>query len=321
MGAVPITFVSYAAETSFAAYSHYLTDIANVLGGQFGRGVDGVYASMRLHPPLRALPPADHPPPATLQRVATALGEGWRNLALVDNAIDPGNYDRQANAVVPALVISAVTAAARALAVALDAGEPVETDDALSFLGDLTTEELFPYPWSAFCFGCPQLGSADWGGSVLPGQPVSVFATPQAATSDSRFAMLLRTTRQRALERAFAVARQTDVRPGRTRRNLTAEHKEALAAELSPTTLFDVLDRVARRVEADDGEAFVLGAFDDEEALELAATLAAVGDASVAAIESIVATRIGWDVFAELVASGARRTGGAPAITRRLAGV
>lgn len=301
-----ITFVSYAAETSFVAYLHYLDDIANVIGGLFGRDVGGVYASMRLHPPLRALPPADLSPD-TMQRVAGALAQAWNHLGLIDNAIEPANYDQQANAVVPGLVMSAVTAAARALALALGAGEPVSPDDALSFLGDLTTEELFPYPWSAHCFGCPQLGSADWGGSVLPGESVSVFSAPNPGTSDARFAMLLRTTRQRALERAFAVARQTDVRPGRTRRNLTVEHKEALAASIAPTTLFDVLDRVARRVESDDGEAFIHGAFDDEEALQFATTLAAVGDASLAAIESVLATIIGWDLFADLAASHARQ--------------
>ena len=316
---MPISFVRYAAETSFVAYAHSLDDIANVLAGQFGRGIDGVYVSMRLHPPIRALPArtlsADE-----LQQIYAALSDAWRHLALVDNAIDGDNYDRQANAVVPGLVVQAVTAAATALAITLDAGVPADSEDALTFLGDLTTEELFPYPWSAYCVGCPQLGSTEWGGSVLPGESVSVFSSPDPQTSDARLAMLLRTTRQRILERHFALARQTDVRPGRTRRNLTAELKEELAASIAPTTVFDVLDRVARRVDTDDGEAFVLGPYDDDEALEFAATLAAVADAGVAAIEAVLAAVAGWDVFADLLAGAARRSP-APAIARRLAAV
>ena len=316
---MPISFVRYAAETSFVAYSHYLADIADVVGGQFGRGVEGIYVSMRMHPPVLGLP-ARVLPAGTMQRVYAALEQTWIQLALIDNAVEESNYDRQANAVVPAMAVGAVASAARALAVALDAGEPVDAEDALTFLGDLATEELFPYPWSAYCIGCPQLGTAEWGGSVLPGDPVSVFSTPNPETSDARLAMLLRTTRQRVLERVFAVERQTDVRPGRSRRNLTAEHKEAIAESVAPTTVFDVLDRIARRVETDDGQAFIIGPFDDDEALEFASTVAEVADASVAAIEAVVAATIGWDVFADLVAASARRTS-APATTRRLAAV
>jgi hypothetical protein len=261
---------------------------------------------MRMHPPVLALP-ARVPTADNLRALNAALLAAWNSLALADNAADPDNYDRQANAVVPGLAIAAVADTGRALAIAMEAGEPVDRDGALTFLGDLAGEELFPYPWSAFCSGCPQLGTAEWGGSVLPGDPVSVFAAPDPQTSDARLAMLLRTTRQRILERAFAVARQTDVRPGRSRRNLTAEHKEALAAEIAPTTVFDVLDRIARRVELDDGEAFVEGAFDDDEALAFATSLTVVADASVAVIESVMAALIGWDVFGDLVGAAQRR--------------
>lgn len=316
---MPISFVRYAAETSFIAYAHYLDDIARVIAGQFGRGIEGIYISMGMHPPVLALP-ARMPPAADLQRIYAALDDAWNQLALVDNAVDQSNFDRQANAVVPGLALHAIAAAVRALAGALEAGEPVAAEDALTFLGDLATEELFPYPWSAYCIGCPQLGTAEWGGSVLPGDPVSVFAAPDPKTSDARLAMLLRTTRQRSVERVFAIARQTDVRPGRSRRNLTAEHKEALAAAVPPTTVFDVVDRVARRVDDDDGEAFVIGPYDDDEALEFATTLAEVADASVAAVEAVVAAVVGWDVFGDLVAASARRSA-SPATVRRLAGV
>ncbi|HEV2125379.1 MAG TPA: hypothetical protein VGW38_21730, partial [Chloroflexota bacterium] len=110
-GRVPISFVRYAAETSFVAYTHYLDDIARVIAGQFGHGLDGIYVSMRLHPPVRDLP-VRVLPPAAIQRVYAALGDAWHSMALVDNATDGSNYDRQANAVVPALVMRAVVSAA-----------------------------------------------------------------------------------------------------------------------------------------------------------------------------------------------------------------
>lgn len=305
---MPIVYVSTTAETSFLAYLHYLEDIANVIGGLYGRGVAGVFDSMRLHPPVRALAPREQSA-GQLRCVYEHLGVAWTKLAAIDNAVEPDSFDRQANAVVPTLAVEAAAAAAAALAEALQTDGPADVGDALAFLGDFATEELLPYPWSAFCVGCPQTGSALWGGSVLPGDPVSVFQRPTAQTSDARLAMLLRTTRQRVLEQRFALERQTDVKPGRLRRNLTLEHKEAIATTTPPTTVFDVLERVRSRVDADDGEAFVEAPFDEEEALRFAAALVAVADASVAAIEGVVATLIGWDVFGDLARSHERRTG------------
>ena len=310
-----------AAEISFLAYLHYLEDIAGVISGRYGSGVTGVYQTLQLHPPARAL---EGPPLAVSAAAALQghLGQAWDALAVVDNAIDPAVYDRQSNAVLPGAGARAIAAAARALSVVLGGDVPAGDDDTFAFLGDLAEEELLPYPWSAFCVGCPQLGSAQWGGSVLPGDPVPVFAQPHPETSDARLAMLLRTTRHRVLERQFAVARVTDVRPGRTRRNLSAEVKEMIAAQAAPTTVFDVLDRVRRRGDDDDGLAFVEGAFDVEEAQRFATALAAVADAGVAAIEGVVANLIGWDVFAELAASHVRRTPGtASAAGRRCTAV
>ena len=303
---MPTRFLISAAETSFLAYLHYMEDVAGVISGRFGSGVEGVFQSLRLHPPVRDLA-AREPTAGDLREIARHLTAAWQALAIIDNAVDPDVYDRQANAVLPAAGVAAVVAAGRALAAAMGETVPGDDEEALGYLADLTGDELLPYPWSAFCSGCPQLGSADWGGSVLPGDRVSVFAQPHAGTSDARFAMLLRTTRQRMLERVFAVERQTDVRPGRSRRNLTAEHKEAIAASLPPTTLFDVLERVRRRGELDDGFAFVEGAYDEVEAQRFGDALAVVCDASVAAVEGVVAAIIGWEVFTDLAASHARR--------------
>lgn len=292
------------AETSFLAYLHYLEDIASVVSGRYGNSIAGVYVSLQLHPPVRELAGRSA---ENLSGVQTGLEAAWAQLAIVDNAVAPDVFDRQSNAVLPGAGVRAITGAAAALAAALG-DEPLANDEeALAYLGDLATEELLPYPWSAYCTGCPQLGSADWGGGVLPGDPVSVFSQPSADTADARLAMLLRTTRQRALELIFSIERQTDVRPGRCRRNLTVEHKEAIALTAPPTTLFDVVDRVRRRSEADDGRSFVEGAFDEEEARQFGAALVRVVDTSVAAVEGVVATIIGWELFAELAASHIRR--------------
>ncbi|MPZ73391.1 MAG: hypothetical protein GEU74_09190 [Nitriliruptorales bacterium] len=315
---MPISFVPISAATSFLAYLNYLEDLADVVSGLYGQGVAGVYQSLQLHPPLRQLARRDLAG-QQMQRLHRHLDSVWTTLSAIDNAVDPDRFDRQANAVVPTLAIQAVAAGASGLAVALGTDEPAGPEEALAFLGDFAAEELLPYPWSAFCVGCPQTGSAVWGGSVLPGDPVSIFRPPSAQTSDARLATLLRTTRQRILERRFAVERQTDVKPGRSRRNLTQEHKEAIAAVTAPTTVFDVLERIRVRVEDDDGETFVTAPLDEDEALRFAAALAAVVDASAAAVEGVIAAVIGWEVFADLAASHRRRTDGSTASSRRAA--
>lgn len=304
---MPTSVVTAKAETSFIAYLHYLEDLANVIKGRYGQGADGVYLTLRLHPPVRELPGRTLTGQET-KRLFDHLSLSWDKLAAIGNAVAVGAFDRQANAVVPGLTVDSVESAASALALCVGADPPIDTREALELLGDVADDGLFPYPWSATCIGCPQLGTTQWGGSVLPGEALSVFAAPEAQTSDARLALLLRTTRQRIIERRFAVERQTDVKPGRSRRNLSLEHKEAVAASVPPTTGFDVLDRVRRRCEGDDGEAFVAGPIDNAEALRFAQALATVAESSVAAIHAIVATVIGWDLFTDLLDGHRRRS-------------
>jgi hypothetical protein len=257
--------------------------------------------------------------PDDTKLAAAHLTTAWTKLSHTVAAAAPETYSRQANAVLPLLARDAAVAVARALAVASDGTDPGH-DEALGYLGErVEDEELFPYPWSAYCKGCPQLGGAMWGGSAMPGDFVSVFAVPDPADSDARLAMLLRTTRARQLERRFAVERQTDVRPGRIRRNLARDHKELLAEQLPPTTVFDVFERIAERAERDDGEAFVEAPFDAAEARRLAAALTIVTDATAAAVEAVLAHLIGWDLYGDLLASQLRRSpAGLTALAERL---
>ena len=312
---MPTRSLTPTAEASFLAYLHYLEDLAGVIAGGYGTGIDGVHQTMALHPPVRALSRRD-PAPAQLAAINAHSETAWQRLAAVDNAVAAG--DRQANAVIPLLASEAVVAAGRGLAVALDVPDVEEERDVLGLLADAAAEELFPYPWSALCDGCPQLGATAYGGGLLPGDGVPVFHAPRADTSDARVAMLLRTTRQRTIEREFALARRTDVRPGRSRRNLTRETKEMIAAQVPPTTVFDVFDRVLRRVQEDDGEAFVDAPFDDAEALRLGEALAFVTDTSVAVVEALTAAVVGPDVYADLVRSHVRRYPDSTAGQRRL---
>jgi hypothetical protein len=219
---MPPRLLTPAAEASFVAYVHYLEDLAGVIAGAYGRGIDGVHQTMALHPPVRALAPRTLSA-AEVAALNAHAQQVWQRLTAIDNAV----------------------------------------------------------------------------------------------TSDARVAMLLRTTRQRIIEREFALARRTDVRPGRTRRNLTREHKELIAARVPPTTVFDVFDRLRRRVQTDDGEAFVDAPFDEVEALRLGEALAFVADASVAVVEALTAQVVGAELSTDLLRSHLRRVPSSSAAQRR----
>jgi hypothetical protein len=308
----PTRLLQPAAEATFLAYLHYLEDLAGLVGGHYGVAgslVEGVYDGVSGHLALTGVTPRTVGPAETAA-LSSALGAAWAHLAAV--AAD-GPPER--NAVLPERAHAAVVAVARALALACGQAAPAHEDEALEDLDACVTEGALPYPWSAACAGCPQIGTTIWAGTALPGD-VSVFAAPDPATSDARLALLLRTTRARRLEQRFAEARRTDVRPGRTRRNLSREAKELLAAQTPPTTLFDVFWRLHERAARDDGEAFVLGALDDDEARRFAVALTLVTDASLAAVEAVIAETVGWDLFADLAAGAARRLR-TPALERR----
>lgn len=162
---MPTRSLTPAAEASFLAYLHYLEDLAGVIAGGYGTGIEGVHQTMALHPPVRALP-SRAPGAARLAAVNDHSQTAWRRLAAVDNAIAFG--DRQANAVIPLLAAEAVLAAGHALAAALDAPGVEDDRDVLGLLADAAADELFPYPWSALCDGCPQLGATAYGAGCCP---------------------------------------------------------------------------------------------------------------------------------------------------------
>jgi hypothetical protein len=256
-----------AQEASFVAYLHYLEDLVGVIGGHYGLAgslVLGLYQAAGGRPQDQSWAGGE------LAGVQAELAGAWRNVVRLEQLTARGMYDRQVNGVAPRLAFSAVTNAVRALAAA--EGERLSDDpgDALDYAGGRISEGLLPHPWSAHCTGCPQLGTGAFDGVAAAPEGLNLFAGPDPSTSGGRLAMLLRTTRERALEVEFAAARLRDVRPGRTRRNLRMEEKLRLAASTAPTTLLDVFWRVHERTLRDDGECFVEAPPDETEAFRFA---------------------------------------------------
>lgn len=87
-----------------------------------------------------------------------------------------------------------------------------------------------------------------------------MLSNPDPDSAVDRLAMFLRTTRSKELERRFSEDRRKHVSPGRQRRNLSVDDKEAIAARLAPTTVFDLFWRLRTKANYDDADTFVLGA-------------------------------------------------------------
>jgi hypothetical protein len=162
---------------------------------------------------------------------------------------------------------------------------------------------LFPYPWNATCDGCPQLGTHAFDG-IVEDRPVLSWARPDPGTSQGRYAMFLRTTRQKELERRFALERRRRVRPGRTRAVLPRAEKQRIAETVVPTTLFDALWRM--RVRAAEG-VFVVAT--EAAGRSFGDAMVIVADATCAALEGVMGAYVGPALLAEVAESHVRKTG------------
>ena len=297
---MPIRFADPEFEANFQAYLNYLEDLAGVIAGHYGLGeslVSGVHDGVLTHPPLRRIQ-RRRLGSKEAEALHAALRKAWGDLRRIQREVDDqGEYDEEANAWLPAQAYYSVYHAVLALAVST--GQPVPRDHAaaLRLIGQEIRRGGFPFPWSAYCEGCPQTGTHLFGGLRPSGAEVHVLSSPDPSTSADRLAMFLRTTRARELERRFAEVRRK-ASPGRIRHNLSRARKDQIATRVAPTTIFDLYWRMRRKANYDDADAFVLGAVDALHARRFANALALVTDATVAALEAVMSAHVGPDVMA-----------------------
>jgi hypothetical protein len=164
---------------------------------------------------------------------------------------------------------------------------------------------------SAACEGCPTLGSERFL-SVTSSKEFSVLSAPDPDSAGARIAVLLKTTRQKELDRRFADERKRGTERGRSRRNLSVAQKSKMAANLQPTTLFDFFFRLRKKVHYGDPDVFVLGATGSQDARQLAEALVIVTDATVAVLECLVATYRGRSLVATAAIKYADRISAKP---------
>jgi hypothetical protein len=289
----------------FRAYANYLEVIAGRIEASYGRGaalLDGVHSAVLAHPPVHRV--QRRPPPAEAGEAArefeAGLRKGWGFLRRVQREVaDEAFFDEEVNALLPYSTWYAVHHVGRAFAAASRQTVPRDHVALLHALGRTVVRRgLLPLPWAAWCEGCPQTGTAAFGGLGAVGT-IHVLSRPTPDTFEDRLGLVLRTTRERGLNRSFDGLRQRQVAPGRTRRNLTRAEKDRHAQSFAPTTLFDFLYRLRLAASYGEADVFVLGSDDETDARRLAVSLAVICDATVAALEALIAAYIGPERLAE----------------------
>ncbi len=289
---------------AFSAYRNYFEDLAGWIGGNYGWAgtlTEGVHDAVLLH---QAAAKVNRRPigEGRLSDLDKALRHAWGDLRRAYREIEEEDFDEEANAWLPAQIYYSAFHAARAYGFASGQWVSNNHQGVLNMVGRTVKRGLLPYPWSVSCSGCPQTGTVSFDGFGHI-DDVHVLSRPDPATSGFRLAMFLRTTRDKELKRRFIEERTKKVAPGRSRRNLSLAEKERIAGKLPPTTLFDIFWRLRKKANYDDADTFVLGAAGSSDARRLGHALVIVADATVAALEALIALHIGPEPIAELASA------------------
>lgn len=150
----------------------------------------------------------------------------------------------------------------------------------------ISNRELFPRPWSVSCSGCVPLEDARYARVPLdenPGEEVEVLSSPSLGMFWPRYCTMLRTTRERRLERNFRAWKKS-----RGRRRMNRSEKLAVAKNLPPTTLFDFYWRLRIRASYREVDSFLTWNVSDPEHVEFRSALIAVTAATCALLESLI---------------------------------
>jgi hypothetical protein len=146
----------------------------------------------------------------------------------------------------------------------------------------VTASRLYPAPWDIYCSGLtPQ---PTYGGFVQ--QPGSCSNLSITADLDARAAMLLRTSRQRGVEKKIE-----EVKQRRKVKQAPRGEKQRQDQQLAATTVFDFAWRMRARSNYGDPAMFYVGSLGHERAHSYAAAVRAWTNATMFLFEALVSQR------------------------------
>ncbi len=150
----------------------------------------------------------------------------------------------------------------------------------------VTQRGLFPTPWAATAYGCPQLGQVNYRGlpqNVDPNAKFEVLSTPSHDTYWPRFCTLLRTTRERRLERNFRVWKESN-----HRKNMKQAEKIKVSDKLADTTIFDFFWRLRVRSNYKDVSSFLTWSVPVEDHADFRRGLIRIVDCTCTLLEALI---------------------------------
>jgi len=232
----------------FQVQKNYLLGLAQYLENEYGAGtLAGGEALIRDLRQQRGFARIQRVADADKKACATALSLSWSGIIQLELA----SWSKvqfslpYTNAWAPVHAYYAVSGAARAWLTSQ--GQPTTSHaTTLKAIGsEVQGRHLYPPPWDVFCSGCCHDGSHSFQHAPPGETPANsgvLLSNPDLSTFWSRYLKMLETTRRHSLDRRF-----DEWKRQQGKKRMLQSQKQAVAAAVPPTTLFDFLWRLRVR--------------------------------------------------------------------------
>jgi hypothetical protein len=231
-------------------------------------------------------------------RVGQILRNSWATEVLLNAPRPLGGDDLVsfANLWAPVQAYYAVFNAITALSHVVTANPPHGHVRLLSWAATAGGSPLTPFvtPWTARVAGAPDAWTYHDLGPGPINEKISNLVAPHVANAPSLLAMGLRTTRREQIdEHRDGWRKGLTTAAGKPRENLPRAVLLKRAAEMRPTTLFDLLWRLRIRSNYQEGDAFLTGPLSPSDAADFHNALCTIVAATLLTIEIYLAHQVG----------------------------
>ncbi len=275
-------------EATFRTYLNYLVAWARYIEEEYPEKIDLVKAVVN----LRGFQQIKRNKDLDSEKLFKLLRNAWFTEIQLHLSREDAEFMRYSNHWAPVQAYYAVFLELSALFVASKANIRQSHAAILHMIGSFARDRnIFVRPWSL----CVEGYSKNWKYLNFPHQPaqISPLSSPHGVAPLDFIAMLLRTTRERQLERKRAEWLQHHS----NRKRLSPGQRQKWGEGLAPTTLFDALYRLRIRSNYEDADAFLMGTEDLYDAEEFAKSLKQVVFNTLLSLELLILRYIGMPTF------------------------
>jgi hypothetical protein len=280
----------------FRTYVNYLSTIGRFLRTEYADPVNLASRVVR-EDAYKRIQGGRTPDPAAVQRL---LRNAWFTELQIHVAAPTDDLIPYSNHWAPVQLYYSIYLSIRAWYAAL--GHNVGTQHTTTLraaAGEIRSRpSLFPYPWKLLVEGDPEKGTTSYENLPADVSIGPISSLEQSPSFWDSFAMFLRTTRQRQLDRAI-----DDWKRRHKRRRIKASERAELSRAFPPTSLFDGLYRLRIRSNYADADTFLLSLESEAEAIQFHRALRAVGWCSMLLLELLISASVGRRQVGEWVES------------------